>query len=66
MRLTLDYGRTGLEVELPDDRVIGPLEIRDVAPLDDPEAAIIAGLEVADRLAAAPRGRPRAGRPPAS
>lgn len=45
MRLTLDYGRTGLDVELPDDRLIGPLEIRDVEPLDDPEAAIIAGLE---------------------
>ncbi|QDV33404.1 nickel-dependent lactate racemase [Tautonia plasticadhaerens] len=45
MRVTLDYGRTGLEVELPDDRVIGPLEIRDVAPLDDPDAAVVAGLE---------------------
>jgi nickel-dependent lactate racemase len=40
MRITLDYGRTGLEVELPDDRVIGPLAIRDAAPLVDPEAAI--------------------------
>ncbi|MEW4567626.1 nickel-dependent lactate racemase [Tautonia sp. JC769] len=45
MRVTLDYGRTGLEVELPDDRVIGPLEIQDVPPLDDPEAAVVAGLE---------------------
>ncbi|WP_152049824.1 nickel-dependent lactate racemase [Tautonia marina] len=46
MRVTLDYGRTGLEVELPDDRVIGPLEIQDVPPLDDPEAAVVASLEV--------------------
>jgi nickel-dependent lactate racemase len=45
MRVTLDYGRTGLEVELPDDRVIGPLEIQDVPPLDDPEAAVVASLE---------------------
>ena len=45
MRVTLDYGRTGLDVELPDDRVIGPLEIRDVPPLDDPHAAVVAGLE---------------------
>ena len=28
MRLTLDYGRTGLDVDLPADRVVGPLEIR--------------------------------------
>src|SRR5213080_2869024 len=40
MRVTLDYGRTGLEVELPDDRVIGPLAIRPAAPLTDPETAI--------------------------
>src|SRR5947207_543054 len=40
VRITLDYGRTGLEVDLPDDRVIGPLAIRDATPLVDPEAAI--------------------------
>ena len=40
MRVTLDYGRTGLEVELPDDRVVGPLAIREVEPLPDPEAAV--------------------------
>ncbi|RUL87672.1 nickel-dependent lactate racemase [Tautonia sociabilis] len=45
MRVILDYGRNGLEVELPDDRVIGPLEIRDVPPLDDPDAAVVASLE---------------------
>jgi nickel-dependent lactate racemase len=40
MRITLDYGRTGLPVELPDDRIIGPLAIRDAAPLPDPDGAI--------------------------
>src|SRR5437867_3595121 len=49
MRVTLDYGRTGLEVELPDDRVVGPLEIKPVAPLDDPRAAV-------DRVLARPTG----------
>ncbi|HEY1861322.1 MAG TPA: nickel-dependent lactate racemase [Gemmataceae bacterium] len=44
MRITLDYGRTGLEVELPDDRVIGPLAIRDSAPLADPKGAIAQAL----------------------
>lgn len=39
-RVTLDYGRTGLEVELPDDRLVGPLEIQTVPPLPDPQAAI--------------------------
>src|SRR6478609_9470388 len=40
MDLTLDYGRTGLKVSLPDDRVVGPLAIRPAAPLADPVAAI--------------------------
>jgi nickel-dependent lactate racemase len=40
MRVKLDYGKTGLDVELPDDRVVGPLAIRDAAPLPDPEGAI--------------------------
>jgi nickel-dependent lactate racemase len=42
MRITLDYGRTGLEVDLPEGRLIGPLAIRPAAPLPDPEAAIAA------------------------
>jgi nickel-dependent lactate racemase len=45
MRFKLDYGRTGLEVDLPADRLVGPLAIRPVAPLPDPEAAIRAALE---------------------
>jgi nickel-dependent lactate racemase len=40
MRIKLDYGRTGLDVELPDDRLVGPLAIRPAPPLPDPEAAI--------------------------
>src|SRR5438034_3483857 len=44
MRIKLDYGRTGMEVELPEDRVVGPLAIRDAVPLADPEAAIAGAL----------------------
>ena len=44
LRVTLDYGRTGLAVDLPADRVIGPLSMRDVAPLDNPAAAIAESL----------------------
>ena len=43
--VTLDYGRSGLDVELPAERVVGPLAIRDVPPLPDPEAAVAAALE---------------------
>jgi nickel-dependent lactate racemase len=44
MHITLDYGRTGLPVTLPDDRVVGPLAIRPATPLADPAAAIAASL----------------------
>jgi nickel-dependent lactate racemase len=44
MRVTLDYGRTGLDVDLPDERVVGPLAIRATVPLADPEAAIADAL----------------------
>jgi nickel-dependent lactate racemase len=40
MRITLDYGRTGLPVELPDDRVVGPLAIKPAQPLAFPEHAV--------------------------
>jgi nickel-dependent lactate racemase len=41
MRLTLDYGKTGLPVELPDDRLIAPpLSIRPAPPLADPAAVL--------------------------
>ena len=41
MRVTLDYGRTGLDVELPDDRTLPPLEIKPAPPLPDPDAAVV-------------------------
>jgi nickel-dependent lactate racemase len=40
MRVTLDYGRTGLDVTLPDDRTVGPLAIREAPPLANPERAL--------------------------
>ena len=40
MRVHLEYGRTGLDVELPDRNVIGCLQYRPTKPLDDPEAAV--------------------------
>jgi lactate racemase len=44
MRVTLDYGRTGLDVELPDDRVVGPLAIRPAAPLPNPAEAVAGAI----------------------
>ena len=40
MRVTLDYGKTGLDVELPDANVVGPLSIRPLPPLSDPVSAV--------------------------
>lgn len=40
MRVKLEYGRTGLEVELPDDRVTRRLGYKSASPLADPAAAI--------------------------
>jgi lactate racemase len=40
MQITLDYGRTGLTVNLPDDRIVGPLSIRTATPLSDPDAVL--------------------------
>src|SRR5436190_753890 len=51
MRIHLDYGKTGLDVDLPDDRIVGPLAIRPAPPLADPEGAIA-------RVLAAPTGSP--------
>jgi nickel-dependent lactate racemase len=60
MQITLDYGRTGLAVNLPADRVVGPLAIRNVAPLPDPAGALEAALREpigARPLAELARGR---------
>jgi nickel-dependent lactate racemase len=45
VKVTLDYGRTGLEVNLLDVRVVGPLAIRPAKPLADPEEAIAQTLQ---------------------
>ncbi len=44
MKVTLDYGRTGLPIELPDERVVGPLAIRPSSPLADPEGIVARAL----------------------
>jgi nickel-dependent lactate racemase len=44
MRIKLDYGRTGLDVDLPDERLVGPLAIRTAPPLADPASAIRAAM----------------------
>ena len=40
MRVRLEYGRTGLEVELPDRSVVRTLSYQAAAPLADPAAAL--------------------------
>src|SRR5262245_56746478 len=63
MRIKLDYGRTGMEVELPEDRLIGPLAIKDAAPLASPEKSIADALAKptgTPPLAALARGRKNA------
>ncbi len=45
MRFQLEYGRSGLQVELPDDRVVRLLTYKDATPLADPSG------ELAERLA---------------
>jgi len=42
MRVTLDYGKTGLDVELPDGNIVGPLSIQPMEPLADPAGAVAA------------------------
>ncbi len=40
MRVHLEYGRTGLDAELPDRNLIGCLRAGPAAPVTDPEAAV--------------------------
>jgi lactate racemase len=40
MRIKMDYGKTGLMVDLPSDKVIGPLEIKNAIPLANQSQAI--------------------------
>lgn len=44
MRIVLDYGKTGLPVDIPDANLVGPLGLRPVAPLPEPEKALAAAL----------------------
>jgi nickel-dependent lactate racemase len=52
MRIKLDYGKTGLEVEVPDRNLVGPLGLRPVEPLADPERVLSEAL--ADPIGSAP------------
>ena len=40
MLVKLDYGTTGLEVDIPDHNLVGPLELCPVAPLPDPQSRL--------------------------
>jgi len=40
MRVRLEYGRTGLEVELPQSRVVKVLQTQPVEPIADPRSAV--------------------------
>ncbi|HEV3137257.1 MAG TPA: nickel-dependent lactate racemase [Pirellulales bacterium] len=40
MRVRLEYARTGLDVDLPDERVVRTLAYKDSVPLADPQAAL--------------------------
>jgi nickel-dependent lactate racemase len=60
MNIHLDYGKTGLAVELPDRNVAGVLSLTPAPPLADPDAAARAALAApitARPLAEAARGK---------
>ncbi len=44
MRVRLEYGRTGLDVELPDARVVRRLAYKNAVPLADPQATLASVL----------------------
>jgi nickel-dependent lactate racemase len=44
MRIKLDYGRTGLDVEFPEAGLVGPLQIKQAEPLPNPEQAILEAI----------------------
>jgi lactate racemase len=44
MRIKLDYGKTGMEVEVPDRNLVGPLGLRPVQPLVDPAGKLADSL----------------------
>jgi nickel-dependent lactate racemase len=60
MKIRLEYGTTGLDVEVPDEHLMGVLSLRAHPPLPDPEAAVRAALAApigAPPLAELARGR---------
>ncbi len=40
MKIHLDYGRQGLDVDLPGENIVGVLDLTPAAPLDDPAQAV--------------------------
>lgn len=40
MQFTLDYDKTGLDIELPDANIVGPLAIREVPPVENPREVL--------------------------
>jgi nickel-dependent lactate racemase len=63
MRVRLEYGKTGLEAELPDRNVVGVLKLTPAPPLPEPEQAAAAALASpigARPLAEIARGRKNA------
>ena len=59
MRVRLEYARTGLEVELPAERVVRTLAYKDAPPLADPRRGAGRRAGASDRHAAAGRAGPR-------
>lgn len=45
MRVKLEYGRTGLSAELPDQHIVRTLKYKDAPPLDDPRGELLKVLE---------------------
>ena len=58
MRITLDYGKTGLEVEVPDRNLVGPLGLRPVRTAADPNRALADALARSDRFGCRCRNSP--------
>ena len=45
MKITLDYGKTGLDIELPDKNILGVLSLIPAPPLPDPAQAVRHSLD---------------------
>lgn len=45
MHITLDYGKTGLDVEILDEHLVGPLAMKPISPLPDPAASLADALQ---------------------